>query len=191
MHSLAVVMGRAELAIAFVIAATTSILVFVAWEVSSPGRSSRLSNPPHRNVWDAVFDIVAAGSRKAPPGIPTLEMGLRFERDLPLAEVVQRPTHQHPCIPMPPMGLCGGNPPDAARLAVGQDAEGSPDLVSARLADPQVLGAGGQIQSVELRVGALLLNDEHVDAQPQQAVQLASGQRLRRGNRDQRRLRTG
>ena len=82
----------------------------------------------------------------------------------------QHVPHQHGGEPLAAALAGGDHPADAPGPALVQD----PDVghrPTAGLGPPDVAGGGLVVPAVDLGVGALLLDDEDVDAQPQQAEQ--------------------
>src|SRR5690606_2190301 len=117
-------------------------------------------------------------------------VGLGVEHGLTLPDVTHRGVHQPRAEPGATGRLRGTHPPDPDdTVLVEQPHAAVEQLALAGL--PQVHGGREQVEAVHFGIRGLLLDHEHVDAQPQQRVQLARGELVPRGGDDRHRPHPG
>ena len=79
---------------------------------------------PHRDVRDAVLDVVRAIAHEAEPGVPVEQVGLRVEHDLAVAGELERVLHERAARPVPRASRRRRHPPDTRRpVRVAQQAQ--------------------------------------------------------------------
>jgi hypothetical protein len=128
-------------------------------------------------VRDPVVQVLGAGGDEAEGGVEVHQVGLGVQDGGAVADHGERVGDQAPGVPGAALAGRDRHPPDpfdarvvgVGALAVGEDPQAADDLPVA--CQPHVPGARLDVPTVQLGVRALLLDDEHVDPQPQQGVQ--------------------
>src|SRR5690242_4545900 len=119
---------------------------------------------------DAVLDVFGAGGREAEGTVEADQVGLGVQCAGSAVEPLERGRHEPPGDAATPPRRRDTHPADAdAAIRFVQHPQ-VPDGYAV-LGRPQVPRAGLGVPAVQLRVRAVLLDDEHVHAQPQQRVE--------------------
>ena len=152
-------------------------LVKQALETPPTPRSAR-PREPHREVRDPVLDELLTVDGEAEAGVPTGQRRLRVEHDVPrgIRALAVSEGGLNEAVGKAASARCGGedDPSDPPRRDVVQHPGVAEQVVA--VAEEHVRGAGLDVAAVEVGVGALLLHDEHVLAQPGDVVDLVGGQ---------------
>lgn len=126
----------------------------------------------HRDVRDVVFEVFVTGHDEPEALVEGPEVTLPTQNDGLVTDVGQRFGHQRSSDASTPLVAAGHDATDAPAFGVTQNAEGSNDAVT--ILGPEVFGVGLEVSSVDLVVGAVLLDHEDIDAEAKQVMQLAS-----------------
>ena len=119
---------------------------------------------------DPVLDELRPVRLEAEAPVPAGEVGLRVEHDRPTGGQFEGAFHQPGREAVAARVFGGGDAADAGvAVGVGQQPQRGDDL--AVPLDPELAGVGFEVPAVQFRVGAVLLDDEHVRAQGEDAVE--------------------
>ena len=123
---------------------------------------------------DAVVEELVAGPHEPVPRVHLFEIGLRVDAARIVPDIGQRGLQQSRRVTVTAGFPPSAQPAQPERLlpaGVFLHQTQCADHLAPRVLEPEVASLRQQVAAVEFRVGACLLDDEHLDAQLQQLVQ--------------------
>ncbi len=123
---------------------------------------------------DAVFDEFRPCHLVSQAFVEAPEVTLTVEDGDGGTDVIVCPFHERLRQTSPASVCSGHDSPDSASLGIGEEPDRGVGPVV--VGHPEMLGRFEQIPAVDLGVGALLLDDEDVDAELEQVMELAGGE---------------